>query len=109
MAEKKTEPEPTYVTVNGEELETTDIEFRGQKYTLRELTVEENEEIDEGAKQKDGTYNGTLLLKLAIVKSIVAPSTTMDDLQKWGGKKYLVLSRAYNKLNSLPQDAQGNA
>ena len=105
MADKKA-PEPTYIEIDGEQLETAEVEFRGTTYTMRELTVGENEEVDKGAKTPDGTYDGNLLMKLAITKSIISPPTDADDLQKWGGKKYLVISRLYNRLNSLPE---GNA
>lgn len=106
MADKKAS-EPTYIEIDGEQLETADVEFRGTTYTLRELTVGEGKKIDTACTKEDGTYDGTLSLTLSLAQSIVSPKTDADDFEKWGAKKYLIMSRAYNKLNSL--QAEGNA
>jgi hypothetical protein len=104
MADKKTGPK--FVTIDGEDYETVDVMYHDKNYTLRELSVHENDEIDDASKNEDGTYNGRLNLRLALAKSIVDPPTGIDAIEKWGGKKYLTLSRAYNTINSLPE---GNA
>jgi hypothetical protein len=99
---------PNTVTIDGEEYETLTVEYKGKKYVLRELNVDENDEIETASTDAKGTFNGKLNLRLCLVKSIVSPPTGMDDLGKWSGKKYLTMSRAFNKLNALQEDAEGN-
>ena len=99
---------PTYVTIDGEQYETTTVEWKGKKYVLRELNVDENDEIETTSTDEKGGFNGKLNLRLCLVKSIVSPPTGMDDLGKWSGKKYLVMSRAFNRLNALQEDELGN-
>ena len=41
--------------------------------------------------------------------AIVSPEMTESDIDDWGGKQYLTLSRAFNKVNSLAEDSEGNA
>lgn len=103
MTDKKTQ----FTTIDGEEYETISVAYRDKLYTLRELSVKENRDIDKAATDKDGVFNGQLNLILSLATSIVSPTTSADDIEKWGGKKYLTLSRAYNKLNSLPEETPG--
>jgi hypothetical protein len=106
VAEKKAPK--TYVTIDGEEYETADVVYGDKVYTLRELSVDEQDEIEDSATDKEKVLNGRLNLRLSLQKAIVSPPTGVDDIGKWGGKKYLIMSRAFNKLNSLQPDAEGN-
>lgn len=94
-----------YVTIDGEEYETVEVPFRDKTYTLRELSVKENDEIEDASTNPDKTFNGRLNLRLCLSKSIMSPPTGIDDMEKWSGKKYLVLSRAFNKLNSVADES----
>lgn len=106
MTEKKAKPK-TYITIDGEEYETTEVSYGSQTYTLRELSVEENDEIEEASTEADGKFNGKLNLRMCLAKSILSPETPIDKIAKWPGKKYLTLSRAFNAINSLPENAAG--
>ena len=106
MAEKKAK-EKTYIIIDGEEYETTTVEYGNTLYTLRELSVQENDDIEAASTDAGGTFNGKLNLRLCLSKSIVSPETDVDRIAKWPGKKYLTLSRAFNAINSLPEDAAG--
>ena len=108
MAEKKATA-PTYVTIDGEEYETTEVTAGSKTYTLRELSVKENDDIEDASQNPDKTFNGRLNLRLCLSASIVSPKTTVDDIGKWPGKRYLILSRAFNSVNSLSEGAGGNA
>jgi hypothetical protein len=110
MTEKKApEPKKTFVTIDGEEYETVEVPYGGKTYTIRELSVDENDDIETAATDKDNVLNGRLNLRMSLMKAIVSPPTGMDDIGKWGGRKYLVMSRAFNKINSLQEDAAGNS
>ena len=108
MAEKKVAA-PTYVTIDGEEYETTEVAAGSKTYVLRELSVKENDDIEDASQNPDKTFNGRLNLRLCLAASIVSPKTTVDDIGKWPGKCYLTLSRAFNRVNSLSEGAEGNA
>lgn len=103
MADKK--PVPTYITIDGEEYETVEVTVRDKTYTLRELSVKENDDIEDASTNPDKTFNGRLNLRLCLAKSIVSPPTTVDDMEKWSGKKYLILSRAFNRLNAVVDES----
>src|SRR5678816_1065161 len=105
---ENTMAKPNTITIDGEELETVTVDYKGKKFVLRELNVDESDEIEALATDKDGKFNGNLNLRLCLAKSITSPSVTMDELGKWSGKKYLTMSRAFNKLNALQEDAAGN-
>lgn len=110
MADKKAAAtEKTYVTIDGEEYETSEVPYGNKLYTLRELSVKENDDIETASTDAQNVFNGKLNLRLCLVHSIVSPATTVEDIEKWPGRKYLVLSKAFNAINSLPVDSEGNA
>jgi len=107
MAEKKADA-PKFVTVKGKQYEAIDITYRGTLYTIRELSVKESRDINKAATGEDGVLNGESNLIMSLVAAIVAPeNTTEDDIDDWGGKQYLTLSRAFNKVNSLVENPSG--
>ena len=83
-------------------LDTTIVTYKNVEYTLRELTVDENDEIDDAGTGADGKTNQRLVSRLSLSKSIVDPVIGPDDIGKWGGKQYLTLLRAFNEVNALP-------
>lgn len=95
------------VVIDGEEYETIDVASGGKTYTLRELSVKENDDIETASTDDKGVFNGRLNLRLCLAQSIVSPPTTVDSIEKWPGRRYLLLSRAFNKVNSLPADDAG--
>lgn len=102
MATKKVESNS--IEIDGETYETTSVDYRGAEYVLRELSVTENDDIETAATDKDGKFNGRLNLRLSLATSIVSPPTTADQIGKWGGKKYVLMSRAFNKLNTISDE-----
>lgn len=107
MAEKKAAKNA--VTINGEDYETADVPYGDKVYTMRELSVKENRTIEKASMNEAKEFDGQMNLQLCIAQSIVSPPTTFDEIENWGGKKYLVLSRAFNKLNSLQDEPVPNS
>lgn len=104
MAGKKA---PTFVTIDGEDYETIEVASGGKTWVLRELSVKENDDIEDASTDEKGKFNGRLNLRMCLATSIVSPATTIDQIGKWPGKRYLALSRAFNQVNSLPPDEAG--
>ena len=98
---------PKFVTIGDERFETAEVVSGGKTYTLRELSVQEQDDIEDATKNPDGSFNGRLNMRLALQKGIISPPITADDVQKWPSKRYVVLSRAFNKLNVVPEDESG--
>ncbi len=96
------EPETTYVEIDGEQFETKSVEHGGKTYVVRELGVQEGDDISDAATDQDGKFNERLNLRLCLSKAIVSPPTTVDDIGKWPGKRYVVVSRVFNALNTVP-------
>ena len=92
MTTKKVGPERKTVTINGEEYEAADVDYGGKTYTLRELSVKENDEIEDASTDKDGKFNGRLHLRLCLTHSIVSPATNSDDIEKWPAVSYTHLT-----------------
>ena len=83
-------------------LDTKTVTYKGVEYTIRELTIDENDAIDDAGKDAKGATNDRLVSRLSLSKAIVDPMTSVDDIGKWGGKKYLTILRAFNEVNTLP-------
>jgi len=81
--------------------DTEQVKINGTTYSVRELTVDESDSIDEAAKNPDGTYNGRLSTRLAIAAA-TEPPISVDEIGKLGQTKYTALIRAFNKMNTLP-------
>ena len=87
-----------------------DVPYGDTTYRLREITVDESDAAFDAAQNPDKTFNARLNQRMLLVSSIMSPATALDDIGKWGGLKYLVLLRAFDRLNTLPPaDAEGNA
>lgn len=102
MATKKLGPGS--VTIDGERYATDTFEFDGTTYTLRELSVDEGDAIWDAAQNQDKTLNARLNTRLLLQKSITEPSVTLDQVGKFGGKKYVTLMRHFDALNTVPEE-----
>lgn len=114
MPKNTAPPEPTYVEIDGQKLETTTVMDRGQEFVIRELTVEENDLNEDASVEKDPktdkeTFNARLHLRLSLATAIVSPKVDVDDIAKWPGRRYVIISRAYNRLNLVGSETDPNA
>lgn len=103
MATKKAEPNT--IEIDGETLETITVTHAGTDYVIRELTVKENDTIEDASRKADGTFDGRLNLRMCLAAALVSPQVSVDSMDKWGGKKYVVLSRGFNKVNTVADEA----
>lgn len=76
------------------------LEINGRKLVFRELSVAENDQCIDAAREKDGTINGRLNMRMAIAKSSVDPKISMDDLAKFPNRVYLRIAEFVNDINS---------
>lgn len=89
-------------TVLDEDYDHEVVTVKSVAYTVRELSVDENDEIFEASKGPGGIVNDRLNTRLLLAKAIVEPPTTIEDIGRWGGKKYVQILQAFNRMNSLP-------
>jgi hypothetical protein len=96
---------PGTVVVDGETYATETIEYRGELFTIRELSADESADIEEVATGPGPAFefNGRLNSRMLLSKSLVEPEVTVDGIGKYPGVKYLTLLKVFNKLNSLPE------
>jgi hypothetical protein len=76
------------------------LDLSGRKFTFRELSVAENDACIDAAREKDGTINGRINMRMAIAKSSVEPKITVDDLAKLPNRVYLRFAEFVNDINS---------
>lgn len=100
---------PKYVTVNGEQYETDTFTHGGVTYTMRELSVKEQDDAEDASKQPDGSSSARLGMRLSLQMSLVEPSVSVEAMEKWPGKRYLLAARCFNKLNYLTDTDEGKA
>lgn len=79
----------------------TDKTPAGWEFTVRELGVDENDQIFEAAKKPDGTPDDQASLRMALALAIVKPEVTVNDIGKWPGTRLTYVARAFNQLNSI--------
>lgn len=99
------------IIIDGEELETDSAEYGGKTYVIRELTVAESDEVDDAGEGQKPLVAQRLFMRMALEKSIVSvsngtgdePRPSLADISKWGGKKYVTLSRVFNRLNTVAE------
>jgi hypothetical protein len=100
----KAKPESGTIEIDGETYATHTFEVAGGSYTLRELSADESDDIWDASKQPDGTVNTRLNTRLLLAKSVVEPSTTMEQVGKWGSQKFGTIMRHFNRLNAVPEE-----
>ncbi len=88
------------------------IKIFGKEYTFRELSVEENDDCADMARDKDGKINGRTMMRLMIISSSVTPKLTVESLAKMPQRVYLKVYDTVNELNNMTLDddeeAEGN-
>lgn len=93
---------PGTIEIDGEILGTDTFKIGDTIYTVRELTVDEGDAIAEAAKDDKGVVQDRLNTRMLLAKAIIEPPTVVDQVGKWGGRKFVTIMRAFNTLNSLP-------
>jgi len=73
-------------------------------FTFRELSVKENDEAVEAAKNPDGTTNGRLLMRLMVIRCSVEPKLTSDSISKLPHRIYLRLCDVVTELNAADEE-----
>lgn len=96
------------VEIDGESYATKTLDVVGIRHTIRELSVDEGSEVLEMARQPNQSINEILNIRGLLAKAIIEPAYTIDRVGKFGSRKYLLLLRAFNELNNLPEDNAGN-
>lgn len=71
------------------------------QFTVRELTVKENDQIFDSSKKSDGTIDDRANLRMALVAALVKPSISIDDIDGWPGTRLSYVAQAFNKVNSV--------
>lgn len=102
MTEKKNGLGAGSIDIDGEKLATETFEFEGERFTVRELTIDEGDDILDAATDDKGKVNGRLNTRMLLAKALTDPVKTVEQVGKFGGRKYLTILRSFNKLNSLP-------
>jgi hypothetical protein len=90
------------IVIDGETYSTFSWDDRGTKHTVRELSVDEGDDVAEAATQPDKTINNRLNTRMLLAKALVEPPTTIEQVGKFGTRRYLEVLRHFNELNSLP-------
>lgn len=93
------------VIVDDEKYATSTFDYQGERFTIRELSTDEGDDIAEAATGPgpDFKFNARLNTRLLLVKALIDPEISVDRLGKFPGPKYLTILRAFNTLNSLPE------
>jgi hypothetical protein len=83
-----------------EGLDTKTIVHKGKSYIFREITVDENDEALEAAKNPDGnTINTRVMNRMIITMSSVDPKISLEDLSHFSHRLYQKIVDAVNELN----------
>lgn len=90
-----------YLEIDGERYATETVEFEGELFTVRELSADEGDDIGEAATGPDGKFNARLNTRLLLSRSLVDPQKTVEQVGKFGGRKYLTILQAFNRMNNL--------
>lgn len=94
---------PGTVDIDGETLHTSTVDIDGVLHTIRELTIDEGDAIGEQSTQPDKSINFRLQNRLTLAKALVTPVVSADQVGKWGARRYAIILREFNNLNSIPE------
>ena len=94
---------PGTVEIDGETCETLTVEVGNSRITVRELLMEEFDQIYDATKQPDGTTAEPLYTRMQVARAIVDPVTPVDKIGKFTSRKWITALQTFNKLNSLPE------
>lgn len=84
------------------------VKISGREFTLRELTVEENDMAADASRKPDGTIDGRLMMRLMIISASVSPKLTAEAMAKMPQRAYIRIYDAVQELNSVDFDADGD-
>lgn len=81
------------------EFEEREVEIRGAKFTIRELSAEEYDTCLKAATKADGDIDMVLLLRMMVLRSLQEPKMAAEDIIKLPYKVSRRLSSAVNELH----------
>lgn len=79
---------------------TTNVDLGGTEYKLRELSVKENDVCVAAARQPDGTFDGRIMMRFMVLKSVIDPKITDTDISALPQRLYLRLCDIVSDLNA---------
>lgn len=92
------------VEIDGERYGTDTWEYAGETFTVRELSINEGDDVAEAATGPEGKFNNRANTRMLLAKALIAPATTPDGIGKFASRKYLLVLQHFNRLNSLPEE-----
>lgn len=93
---------PGTIEIDGERYATDTFEYDGTRFVVREISLDEGDVISEATTGPDGKINFRLNTRMSLAKGIIEPAVTVDQIGKFGSRKFALVLDAFNKLNSLP-------
>jgi hypothetical protein len=72
----------------------------GTEYTFRELSVKENDACTTAARQADGSFDGRIMMRLMVLKSIIEPNLNDSQLMELPQRLYLRLCDVVSDINA---------
>lgn len=88
---------------------TTKVDIGGVEYSLRELSVKENNACVAASKQTDGTFDGRIMMRMMVLKSVVEPKLVDTALDELPNRLYLRLCDVVSDLNADEEDVDDEA
>ena len=77
------------------------VTIKGKKFRFRELSVAENDECADSAKNPDGTINGRTMMRMMIMKSSLEPKLDSDTISELPNRMYIRIYDVVSALNTI--------
>ena len=77
------------------------VTIKGKKFRFRELSVAENDECADSAKNPDGTINGRTMMRMMIMKSSLEPKLDSDIIAELPNRMYIRIYDVVSALNTI--------
>ena len=87
--------------VGGMPFEEKTIKVKGQAFRFRELSVAENDECADAAKNPDGTVNGRTMMRMMIMKASIDPKLDAESISLLPNRAYIKIYDAVSELNTI--------
>lgn len=84
---------------------TTSLSLGGVEYQLRELSVKDNNACVIASKQTDGTFDGRIMMRMMVLKSVTEPKLIDTALDELPNRLYLRLCDVVSDLNADEADS----
>lgn len=81
------------------EFEERQVEIRGQKFTIKELSAEEYDTALKAATKPDGDIDMVLLLRMMVLRSLQEPKMSAEEVNRLPYKVSRRLATAVNELH----------